>query len=186
MLIQQLEIADCRKELIAASFGRLACAFENQPYVVPVYFVVDPEHVHQLYLFSMPGHKIEWMRINPLVCVQIDAVHERNDWTSIIAFGRYEGAPDAPHLHADRHRALELLQTRKMWWEPGAIGITGRNDRDGGPEPVPVYYRINIERMTGHRAAPARIEKILAARPGWTLRGWVRSIFASPVPAPHC
>ena len=49
--------------------GRLACAIENRPYVVPIYYAYAE---NDLYSFSMPGQKIEWMRTNPNVCVQID------------------------------------------------------------------------------------------------------------------
>jgi nitroimidazol reductase NimA-like FMN-containing flavoprotein (pyridoxamine 5'-phosphate oxidase superfamily) len=59
-------------DLVAHSrLGRLACARGNMPYIVPLYFAYDDEY---LYSFGTFGHKIEWMRVNPNVCVEVDEV----------------------------------------------------------------------------------------------------------------
>ena len=149
MLIQELELEDCRKALQHAGFGRLACVLERQPYVVPIHFCVDNDYA---YSFSMPGQKLEWMRKNPLVCLEIDHVTGRDDWTTVVAMGRYEELPDTPECRVDRLRALELLQRSGMWWQPGAVPLTSDAH---GPEVSPVVYRIAIERMTGRRGLPA-------------------------------
>jgi uncharacterized protein len=39
--------------------GRLAWACNNRPYIVPICFACDADH---LYCFSTLGRKIEWMR----------------------------------------------------------------------------------------------------------------------------
>ena len=49
-------------------FGRLGCASDNQPYVVPTYFAYEP---YQLYGFATVGRKIEWMRKNPKQAAQV-------------------------------------------------------------------------------------------------------------------
>ena len=107
VFVQEMPVEECRKALAGAGFGRLACARENQPYVVPVSFAVDGDCV---YLFSMPGQKIEWMRNNPRVCLEIDSVKSLNDWTSIVVFGRYEELPDTPDCERERLHARELLR----------------------------------------------------------------------------
>jgi len=38
MLIREMTGEECRGMLGRASLARLACAHENQPYVVPIYF----------------------------------------------------------------------------------------------------------------------------------------------------
>lgn len=37
MLIHELSESECRKVLAGTNLGRLACAHDNQPYVVPIY-----------------------------------------------------------------------------------------------------------------------------------------------------
>jgi nitroimidazol reductase NimA-like FMN-containing flavoprotein (pyridoxamine 5'-phosphate oxidase superfamily) len=127
----------------------LACARDNQPYVVPIYFVVGDRY---LYSFALPGQKVDWMRENPKVCVEADTIGARDDWTSVVVVGRYQELSDAPHFQRDRALAQELLQRRPMWWEPGAISLDGRDGRDGY---VPIVYRIAVDSLSGYRGVPA-------------------------------
>lgn len=172
MFVQEITLEECRKALRGAGVGRLACARENQPYIVPVHFAVDRDDV---YSFSMPGQKIEWMRNNPRVCLEIDSVKSPSDWTSIVVLGRYEELPDTPDYRLERLRAYELLQHRAMWWEPGSVSVANHEDRRGF---APVLYRIKIERLTGRRGVPAPDETAAGhAIPGDEKRGWLSQIF---------
>lgn len=150
MLIKDMTVKECWQALEKAGFGRLACASDDQPYVTPIHFVVDGDDV---YAFSMPGQKIEWMRSNPRVCLEVDAVTSRTDWTSVIAFGRYEELP--PDWPSRGERAHELLQREANWWQPGAVPATDHVvERDARP----IFYRIQIDRLTGRRGVPVHDE----------------------------
>lgn len=46
MRIVELSQDKCKELLNRASLGRLACSLENQPYVVPVCFACEPEHLY--------------------------------------------------------------------------------------------------------------------------------------------
>lgn len=134
--------------LARTRLGRLACAQGNQPYVVPFYFVYKNR---SLYSFSTVGQKINWMRTNPLVCVETDEVVSPEEWVSVIIFGRYEELPDTPEYQPDRTTAYNLLQKKAMWWEPAYV----KTILHGTQRPtVPVFYRINVVEITGHRATP--------------------------------
>jgi uncharacterized protein len=149
MLIREMTEDGCRDALARVSFGRLACARDNQPYVVPISFAYDGRHV---YGFSTPGKKIDWMRSNPLVCLEIDERTSHDQWMSVIVSGRYEELPDTPELAPDRAQAHQALQQRATWWEYATIpGAEWR--RKSGPF-TPIFYRIHIEEMTGHWATP--------------------------------
>lgn len=167
MLIHEMSEAECRTALTRSGFGRLACARDNQPYVVPVYFAYDGEHI---YGFTTLGQKTEWMRSNPLVCLEIDdrTCHEK--WVSIIVHGRYEELLDEPA----RVRAHDLLQRRAMWWEPAYVATAH------GSKPTsltPIFYRIHVNQMTGHRATPDRAEHMEpSTRASSAKRSWWSSI----------
>jgi hypothetical protein len=151
MLIREMTEDECRLALERSSFGRLGCARDNQPYVVPISFSYDGRH---LYGFSTPGQKIEWMRANPLVCLEIDERTSRDQWMSVVVSGRYEELPDTPAFAADRVQAQKALRKHATWWEYASIpGAEWR--RKGGPF-TPIFYRIHIEQLTGHRATPAK------------------------------
>jgi len=145
MLIHEMTENECRTALARVSFGRLACARDNQPYVVPIYFSYDGKH---LYGFSTLGQKIEWMRSNPLVCLEIDERTSHHQWLSVVVFGRYEELPDTPEFGCARVQAHELLQQRAMWWEPAYVATEHREQL------TPIFFRIHIKQMTGHRATP--------------------------------
>ena len=87
MRITKMQDRDCRDALARLGFGRLGCARDNQPYIVPIYFAYEPDH---LYGFATLGQKIEWMRSNPRVCVQADEVLSNDNWISVVALGRYQ------------------------------------------------------------------------------------------------
>ena len=158
MFIHEMNEFECRQALQQAKVGRLACARDNQPYVVPIYFVLDREHI---YAFTTLGKKIEWMRMNPRVCLEIDERTNHEQWQSVVIFGQYEELPDLPQFEAARVKALALLQKHAMWWEPAFIGAA---HRDLPHSEKPIFYRIRIERLTGRRATPDLGE--LAAKEG--------------------
>ena len=113
MLIEEATTQASLDLLARARLGRLACAQGSQPYVVPFYFAY---HHNYLYSFTTVGQKVEWMRANPLVCVEVDEVVSTHKWMSVIVFGRYEELLDTPEWRSEREFASKLLQQHAMWW----------------------------------------------------------------------
>jgi uncharacterized protein len=146
MLIHELTRQESLDVLTHTHLGRLACSQRLQPYIVPFHFAYQN---NWLYSFSMPGQKIDWMRANPLVCVEADQMR-REQWTTVVVFGRYEELSDTAEMRSERAFALGLLRQRSEWWEPGSVKIT-----HGGRPPalVPIFYRIEIVQITGRRGA---------------------------------
>jgi len=151
MFIHEMTRAECRQALRDSVVARLACSKNNQPYVVPISFVLDRGYI---YSFATVGQKIEWMRANPNVCVEIDKRDAYDRWHSVIVFGRYEELLDSKKYEAARMHAYSLLGRRVTWWEPAAVAVT---NRDKPHSLVPIFFRIRIERMTGHRASSETI-----------------------------
>jgi uncharacterized protein len=145
MLVQNLERQECLGFLSKSGFGRLGCAHDNQPYVVPIYFAYESG---QLFGFATEGQKIEWMRENPLVCVQADDIKSQDEWISVLVMGRYEELPENPQYETLRRHAHELLEKRSLWWR---LAIASSQTRDEHLPVLPVLYRIQIEEISGHR-----------------------------------
>jgi nitroimidazol reductase NimA-like FMN-containing flavoprotein (pyridoxamine 5'-phosphate oxidase superfamily) len=206
MVIREMSREECLRVLAGARLARLACAHENQPYVVPVYLAYH-EASECLYGFTTPGQKVEWMRANPLVCVEVDEIAAHDQWVSVIALGRYEELPETtvsdcarlqgperprnvgeamPAWSADRHhrqcddegcdnereRAWQVFQTHPMWWEPGLTAWAARTHRNSAEAFIPVYYRIRIDRITGHEATPDAKNAISYAVPTPPAERW--------------
>jgi nitroimidazol reductase NimA-like FMN-containing flavoprotein (pyridoxamine 5'-phosphate oxidase superfamily) len=176
MVVQEMTRNDCLDALARASLGRLACARDNQPYIVPIYFVYEEPY---LYGFTTLGQKIEWMRSNPLVCVELDEVEAPEQWMSILVFGSFEELQEpatSPEWDQEQRRALsheecqpavhprlgratfdqqgrlhahKLLQEhRTLWCQPACAS------RKPDQPLIPIFYRIRIDRITGRRATP--------------------------------
>jgi nitroimidazol reductase NimA-like FMN-containing flavoprotein (pyridoxamine 5'-phosphate oxidase superfamily) len=67
--------------------ARVGCHADGMTYVVPVSYAYDGECI---YVHSQEGLKIDMMRRNPEVCVQIDQFFDMANWRSVIAWGRFE------------------------------------------------------------------------------------------------
>jgi nitroimidazol reductase NimA-like FMN-containing flavoprotein (pyridoxamine 5'-phosphate oxidase superfamily) len=148
MFIHEMTTEECTEALERANVGRLACAQGNQPYVVPINFVFGGLY---LYGFTTLGQKVEWMRSNPLVCFEVDEVKNHNHWMSVLVFGRYEELPDTLENEMPRRQAYAFLQKRVMWWEPAYIS---QEHRDQPHSLTPIFFRISVDSITGHRANP--------------------------------
>ena len=145
MVIEEMTEEDCRAMLARTHVARLGCAQNNQPYVVPISVYFDGRDA--LYCPTTLGQKIEWMRHNPLVCVQMDEVITQWHWLSLIVFGRYEELPNTYEYEAERQIAEGLFVAHGVWWEPASVPLAG-----GHEQHLRITFRINIARMTGRRA----------------------------------
>jgi uncharacterized protein len=173
VLIRELSGKESMELLARSRFGRLACAHKTIPYIVPFYFAYDHEY---LYSFSTFGQKIEWMRANPNVCVEVDEVVSPQQWVSVVIFGQFEESPDSPEWRSAREYAhKKLLERNAIWWEPAyARTIVGDSER----QLAPCFYRIHITRITGHRATPEHVTPA-GTGPSRTAPidgGWLRKI----------
>ncbi|HEY2159120.1 MAG TPA: pyridoxamine 5'-phosphate oxidase family protein [Isosphaeraceae bacterium] len=177
MVIRDMDRDECLGVLAGARLARLACVKDNQPYIVPVYIAYDRSinGEPRLYGFTTEGQKVEWMRANPLVCLEVDDVTASDKWVSVVVTGRYtelsdtladEGGwirpPEVALVDGDKGRmtrdrrderlqAYKVLKARAVWWQPGSSAHV----RAGHSERLtPIYYRVSIDQITGHRAIP--------------------------------
>jgi nitroimidazol reductase NimA-like FMN-containing flavoprotein (pyridoxamine 5'-phosphate oxidase superfamily) len=144
VIISEINVQECRALLIASRVGRLASVRDGQPYVVPISFVYEDGHA---YSFSLVGHMVLAMRGHPQVCLEVDEIQNPRNWWSVVAFGRYEELSEASHW---RDHAWSLLQkARPNWWEPGSEAPHSEGRVAAPPH---LFFRINIEEVTGRRA----------------------------------
>jgi uncharacterized protein len=145
MQINEMKTEECNTFLERISIGRLACSFESQPYVVPIYFACEKSYI---YVFSTLGQKVKWMRANPKVCVQADEIQNQGEWISVIVDGESQELV-LPRYTAERQHATSLLAARYHWWL-NAFGE--RQARVGDKAIEPLFFRIRIHSISGLRA----------------------------------
>lgn len=146
MIVKELTEQECTAVLGTSSLGHLACAKDNRPYVVPITFAFAD---HFIYSFSLPGQKVEWMRKNPQVCLQVEDLKRGQEWKSVVVHGTYEELPDRIGSKRERDHAWSLLSQHANWWEPG-----GLKPITAAPSSLHLFYRIHIESLTGRHAFP--------------------------------
>lgn len=178
MMIHTMSEEESYNVLARMGLCRLACARDNQPYVVPTAYAYhkSPSGIHYLYVVTTLGQKIHWMRTNPLVCVECDEVTSYDQWVSVIAFGAYEELSDDSEFGQARLRAWELLHKDPTWWKIGWAAYV-RRDNPAPTQPFsPLYYRIRIDHITGHRTVPdaADAAASIASTPDRKIEGWLR------------
>jgi nitroimidazol reductase NimA-like FMN-containing flavoprotein (pyridoxamine 5'-phosphate oxidase superfamily) len=117
--------------------------------VVPVHFSFDAEN-DCVYSFSTIGQKVQWMRANPKVCLQVDEIDSKDSWTTVVLFGRYDEIHQSLGESQARARAEQLFSSRPGWWLPAAAKIPGHDRHDV------VVFRIQIERLTGRSTTRRR------------------------------
>jgi nitroimidazol reductase NimA-like FMN-containing flavoprotein (pyridoxamine 5'-phosphate oxidase superfamily) len=82
---------------------------------------------------------------------------------------------DDEECDAERELAYQVLKTQPMWWQTSWAAFSARADRDPAEPYLPVYYRIRIDRVTGHEATRDARDAISYAVPSSSGRwGWLR------------
>ncbi|APG88750.1 pyridoxine oxidase protein (plasmid) [Sinorhizobium americanum CCGM7] len=147
MFIREMTEAECITVVTSGRLARLACSKDDRPYVVPIHYAYAGR---RLYSFSMPGRKIELMRVNPHVCVQVDMATGAQGWKSVLLYGQYQELPETPQWHGERRHAWSLLEKHVNWWEPGGLKPTPQKMLGASPH---LFYCISVDEMTGRAAA---------------------------------
>jgi nitroimidazol reductase NimA-like FMN-containing flavoprotein (pyridoxamine 5'-phosphate oxidase superfamily) len=138
------------------------------------------------YGFTTLGQKVEWMRANPRVCVEVDLAVAYDQWMSVIAIGLYEELPETaisdrargrlPEQSDNRQKessdyegcdneAWQILKTHPAWQEPGSAAWAVPAHRGSADSLTPVFYRIRIDHVTGHEATRDAKNAIPSAEP---------------------
>jgi nitroimidazol reductase NimA-like FMN-containing flavoprotein (pyridoxamine 5'-phosphate oxidase superfamily) len=119
---------------------RIGCHAGEVTYVVPVAYAY---HEGALYSFSHEGMKLELMRKNPRVCVEIDAVEHLGSWRSVVAWGNFE------ELHGADAGEGAGIASRRLGGLVDDPESRRRLEDALRKEPVPVIFRIRLDEKSG-------------------------------------
>jgi nitroimidazol reductase NimA-like FMN-containing flavoprotein (pyridoxamine 5'-phosphate oxidase superfamily) len=134
-MISEIGYREARELLLKQNIGRLGCCHYDMPYVVPVNYFFEGEDI---YIHSLPGRKIQTMRANPYVCLQVDEIEDTFNWLSVIAFGQFEEVYDT----TERDRIMAAMFQRFPH-------LTPVESKAGDSMSEVIVFRIRIERITG-------------------------------------
>jgi|SRR5688572_32948015 nitroimidazol reductase NimA-like FMN-containing flavoprotein (pyridoxamine 5'-phosphate oxidase superfamily) len=147
-MIEVREMGDtaARETLGRLNYAHLACSRDDEPYVVPVHYAFDGEHV---FIYTTEGKKSEILDSNPKVCLQAEDVKDSEHWVSVMVFGEVERVKDK----SARNDALDLILKVNPTLTP-AISIRWMDSwvRTN----VEVIYRLRPRKLSGRKAVDPR------------------------------
>jgi uncharacterized protein len=135
MNMGRLRETDSLAILNEGSLGRLGCIAAGRPYVVPVNYIFDGKDI---YIHSLPGKKIDALRANPRVCLQVDEIKDSYHWRSVIAYGIFEEVSS----EETRENVLSKLYSRLPHMTPVESKLV-----EGLKETI--VFRIKVDEITG-------------------------------------
>lgn len=139
--------------------GHLACVDEAGPYVVPFTYYYDEES-HSLVSYTAEGRKVDALRQDPRVAVNISDIKALNRWQSVVIEGEFEELSGMEAV-----AAIKLLITRLKAQinEAGNEKVEEIADMSPAKEVAnKVVYRIAIKEVNGRFEKPAS-EKVMIA-----------------------
>jgi nitroimidazol reductase NimA-like FMN-containing flavoprotein (pyridoxamine 5'-phosphate oxidase superfamily) len=139
------ELDEEQIDLVLSSeiIGRLGCIAYGRPYIVPITYVYDGRAI---YAQSAEGMKLQAMRENPEVCLEVEQVRSMANWRTVVVRGRFEEL-----LSDEEARALALLATRLHRIETSATARLVQHEDIVRRERLrrPILFRIRVEERTG-------------------------------------
>ncbi|MEP7128546.1 MAG: pyridoxamine 5'-phosphate oxidase family protein [Chitinophagales bacterium] len=125
--------------------GRIGCSANGITYIVPVAYAYDGKYI---YAHSKEGRKIQMMRMNPLVCFEVDQMEGPANWQCVIVWGKYEELKGN-----DQKMGLHHLITRLQAGVTSETSIPSTESSEGHQNDIGAYksiiFRIEIKEKTG-------------------------------------
>ncbi len=128
--------------------GRLGYIAKNSPYIIPITYFYYDESNSSVICYSGEGHKIEAMRKNHTVSLEVDEIDSVNKWRSVLVHGVFEELQgiDARHLLHEFAEGVKGIITKKEHTLPNAISDFSSKMHQ---EKIPIVFRIKILELTG-------------------------------------
>ncbi len=132
--------------------GRLAFISQGNPYVVPITYYYD-ETSNSILGYSAEGHKMNAMRENRSVSLEVDEISSVNNWRSILAHGVFEElqGSEAKFLLHRFAQGVKNIILRKEKIIPQSISEF--SSKLNSPK-TPIVFRIRIVEITGKQRKP--------------------------------
>ena len=145
-MIGKLTEVEIEEVLLDNVLGRLGFNDGFNTFIYPINYVYDGNYI---ICHSQPGHKIQVMRKNKRICLQVDEINKDINWRSVLLLGDYQELVE----ERDRHNAMKLFVDRylhvKMKDPAITYGIKSLGNLEQQENSRPVFYRILIDEKSG-------------------------------------
>ncbi|WP_452221419.1 pyridoxamine 5'-phosphate oxidase family protein [Lacinutrix salivirga] len=148
-MIKNLEDKEKTHILETNYIGHLGYIFEGKPYVVPITYFYDKQN-NSIICYSGDGHKMNAMRQNNAVSLQVADINSVNDWRSVLVHGtfkQYFASEAKAYLHQFSLGVKDIITNREQY-KPDFISEFSSSIYK---ENIPIVFIINIENITGKK-----------------------------------
>lgn len=152
VMIKNLKVKESIRLLSDNYIGRLAFISQGNPYVVPITYYYD-ETSNSILGYSSEGHKINAIRKNPSVSLEVDEITAVNNWQSVLAhcvFEELHGSEAKFLLHRFAQGVKNII-VRKEKTVPRFISEF--SSKPNSPK-ISIVFRIKIVEITGKQRKP--------------------------------
>jgi hypothetical protein len=144
-----LTSSECIRLLKNNYTGHLGFISQGYPYVIPITFHYNQAD-NTIISYSEEGHKINAMRNNGSVSLQVQDIISNSNWQSVLVHGTFEeikGSNAKYLLHQFAEGVKDKVKVKEHK-HPEFISEFSSKTYSGG---VPIVYRINVSEMKGKR-----------------------------------
>ena len=149
IMIKDLALPTCIELLQNNYIGRLAYIAHQCPYVIPITYYYNGNAEDYIISYSLEGHKIEAMRENSTVSIQVDRIESVDRWKSVLVQGTFEelSGIDAKNMLRKFSQGVKDIVNRQKDKDVQFIHefSSKLNVKNGSP----IVYRIKVQEITG-------------------------------------
>ncbi len=148
-MIKNLNQKECVELLSNNYIGRLAFIVGKTPYIIPITYYYYDQGDNSIISYSLEGHKIDAMRKNQSVSVEVDEIESISRWKSVLVHGQFEelkGIDAKSQLHEFSQGVKDVIDRKE---ERKLQFIHEFSSKLGADGSSPIVYRIKISEITG-------------------------------------
>lgn len=143
--METLDLQKCEYILHNNYVGHLAYIYNKRPYVVPITYLYSKDRV--IIGYSGEGHKINALRLNPNVALEVSEIDAIDKWKSVVIHGTYEelsGSGAKAMLHEFSLGVKEVILNNEGRDLDYIHEFSAKIEEDS-----PVIYAIKVDEITG-------------------------------------
>ncbi|MCM4169336.1 hypothetical protein KCTC52924_00598 [Arenibacter antarcticus] len=152
-MIKDMKEQQCLLLLQNNYLGHLAYIGHNSPYILPITYYYDPEK-HCIISISGEGHKIESVREQPLVSLNVSNILSLNNWQSVLIHGEYEELKGIDAKY-QLHHFLQGVKRISEIKEKLNLQFVGDFSSKITSDETTLVFRIKIVDITGKQRTPS-------------------------------
>ena len=145
-MFNELSSAKIEEVLHSHFLAHIGCFDGQSVYVVPISYAYDGTYV---YCHSLEGKKLDIMRKNPAVCLQVERIRNFANWESVIAWGQFIELKNTEEIKL----ATRVLLNRKLpvlSSDTTHLGKYWPFTGDSSDNEIPgIFFRIKLDKKTG-------------------------------------